>query len=175
MSPDEPDTAMRLAMPPDVPTMSIYDMVGATHLEPAQMAIGYELFDHTADIGVRVRASSLAGLIAPATEGFYATIGEVIATADGNAYPLALPGDDPAFLLRDYLAELLHLFSTRQVRMTDVNVEEFTPRRLAVTGQARPIDPAASAFEREVKAVTYHELAIRSVTDGFEATYIVDI
>ena len=41
------------------------------------MTPGYELFDHTADIGVRVWAPSLAKLIPPASEGLYAVLGEL--------------------------------------------------------------------------------------------------
>jgi SHS2 domain-containing protein len=161
------------------------------------MTPGYELFDHTADLGVRVWAPSLAELVPPATDGFYATIGEVVAvdaqaaaassprtdaasaaTAAGDVpsvHTFELIASDPALLLRDYLAELLFLFDTQQQRVVDVRVREFTPQRLVVTAQRRPIDTTRSALLREVKAVTYHELAIRPVTGGYEATFIVDI
>jgi SHS2 domain-containing protein len=158
----------------------------------------YELFDHTADMGIRVRAPTLAGLIAPATEGLYAVIGRVVAVdvrdasgecaasgkraaAEGAARAgpamrtFELHGDDPALLLRDYLGEVLHIFDVEHRRLIDVQVAEFTPQRLVVTAEARPIDEGRSALEREVKAVTYHELAIRPVAGGYEATYIVDI
>ncbi len=147
----------------------------------------YELFDHTADMGIRVRAPTLAGLIAPATEGLYAAIGEVVAAdrsiergerASDNVAPARtfdLHGDDAELLLRDYLGEVLHIFDVEHRRLIDVQVAEFTPQRLVVTAEARPIDEARSALEREVKAVTYHELAIRPVAGGYEATYIVDI
>lgn len=135
----------------------------------------YELFDHTADLGVRVRAASLAELIVPATDGFYATIGEVATTGAGAPHTFDLCGEDAALLLRDYLAELLHLFDAEQRRLTDLEVQEFSPRRLVVAGQTRPVDQARSALCREVKAVTYHELAIRPIAGGYEATYIVDI
>ena len=135
----------------------------------------YELFDHTADLGVRVTAPTLPALVRPATDGLYAAIGEVVARDAPTCWTLELSGDDPSLLLRDYLAELLHLFDTQHRRVTDVDVREFSAERLAVSGQARPIDPAASRLEREVKAVTYHELAIRRIAGGFEAVYIVDI
>lgn len=135
----------------------------------------YELFDHTADIGVRAWAPSLPQLVQPSTDGFYAVIGELATTGEPVAWRFELTGDDPALLLRDYLAEVLHLFDNQQRRLTDIRVRDFTPERLVVAGQARPIDGPRSAFEREAKAVTYHELAIRPIADGFEATYIVDV
>ncbi len=136
----------------------------------------YELFDHTADLGVRVTAPTLAELIPPATDGFYATIGLIHVGRDSDAArSLEFTADDSALLLRDYLAELLNLFESEQRRLIGVRVHEFTAKRLAVTGQAQPIDKERSSLRREVKAVTYHDLAIRPQADGYEATFIVDI
>ncbi|MEW6250752.1 MAG: archease [Planctomycetota bacterium] len=136
----------------------------------------YELFDHTADLGVRVQATSLPELIPPATDGFYATIGVIhVGKSPDAARSLEFTGNDPALLLRDYLAELLNLFETEQRRLIGVRVHEFTPERLAVSGQAQPVDRERSSLRREVKAVTYHELAVRQTPGGYEATYIVDI
>jgi SHS2 domain-containing protein len=139
------------------------------------MRAHYELFDHTADIGVRVFARSLTGLLVPATAGFYAVIGHLATCGHPAERQLELTGDDSSLLLRDYLTELLHLFESERRQLTNLVVREFTPEHLSVVGQARLIDRAESVFEREVKAVTYHELAIRPVAGGYEATYIVDI
>ena len=135
----------------------------------------FELFDHTADIGVRSRAPTLPGLVAPATDGLYAVIGDVLTTGSGDARTFEFADDEPALLLRDYLAELLHLFDTRKQRVTDLDVREFSADRLVVTARACPIDERRSRLHREIKAVTYHELALRPAADGYEATYIVDI
>jgi SHS2 domain-containing protein len=135
----------------------------------------YELFDHTADIGVRVVAPSLPTLIAPSTAGLYAVIGEVAAAGHSHRWRFDASGDDASLLLRDYLAEVLLLFDTEHCRLTNLNVTEFTPQRLCVTADAQPVDAPRSVLQREVKAVTYHALAIRPVEGGFEATFIVDI
>ncbi len=135
----------------------------------------YELFDHTADLGIRVRAPSLPGLVPPGTDALYAAIGNVV-THDG-AVPrvFELRADEPALLLRDYLAELLHLFNHERRRLTDVTDVDFTTGHLVVRGQARRVDATASTFAREVKAITYHELSVRPIPGGYEATFIVDI
>jgi len=135
----------------------------------------YELIDHTADIGIRAIAPSLPALIAPCTEGLYAVIGNVIASGDPRPWRFETVGDDAALLLRDCLAEVLLLFDTEHSRLTDLAVAEFTPQRLCVTGRAQPVDVARSVLQREVKAVTYHALAIQPVAGGYEATCIVDI
>jgi len=139
------------------------------------MTPGYELFDHTADIGVRVWAPSLAKLIPPASEGLYAVLGELTTFGTSAARTFELDADDAALLLRDYLAELLQLYDSDHRRLTEIQARVYTPEHLVVTGQARTIDAGRSVPGHEVKAVTYHELAIRPIPGGFEATYILDI
>jgi SHS2 domain-containing protein len=135
----------------------------------------YELFDHTADLGIRAFAPTLAELIPPCTEGLYEAIGKVVAGDGGTAWLGDWRGGDPAVLLRDYLADALDLFYRERRRLQRARATEFNERRLVVSGEACVVDEAASDLCREVKAVTYHELAIRAVPGGYEATLIVDI
>lgn len=151
---------MRAKLPP-----GIYDAVDAS----------YELFDHTADIGIRVRAASLSALVEPAGAGLYAAIGELAPGEPVGDVSWDLEGDDAAVLLRDYLTELLVLFERDQRMLTDPDVTEYNDNRLSVRGLARRVDERRSVLEREVKAVTYHELAVRPIDGGLEATFIVDI
>jgi len=138
-------------------------------------AAQYELFDHTADVGVRVTAPTLPDLIPPAVDGLYEVIGELVLGTDATPYARDFRGDDASLLVHDFLATLLVDFERRQQRLTDVHVTTFTATQLSVTGTMRPVDMDRSLFDREVKAITYHELAIRPAACGFELTYIVDI
>ncbi len=135
----------------------------------------FELVDHTADIGLRIVAPTLEGLILPATDGLYALIGDLAEYGPEETIKLDFAAEDSASLLRDYLAELLRLFETTQRVIAEPVVTEFTPTRLRITARALRIDPDQTIYHREVKAITYHELAITEVAGGFEATVIVDI
>jgi len=139
------------------------------------MQPSYEFFDHTADMGIRVRASAIPELLMPAAEGLYAAIGELVAVGDGSLLYYDFQGDDPSVLLRDFLTELLILFERDQRRLVAVVDAAFTESRLTVTAKTAPVDLERSAFHREVKAITYHELNIRTIPGGYEATFIVDI
>ena len=139
------------------------------------MEPSYELFDHTADMGIRIRAGTLSELLAPAGEALYAVIGDVKAGAESEPMSIDLSGEDPAGLLRDYLAEVLTLFDRDARMVTLADVASFTENHLAATVQTAKIDKRHSALHREVKAITYHELDIRSIAGGLEATLIVDI
>lgn len=126
-------------------------------------------------MGVRVCAPTLPQLIPIATQGLYETIGELHAQPDLEPYSLELRGSDQAILLRDYLARVLVHFERRAKIITDFETVAFDASRLAVQARTAPVDQEKSVYCREVKAVTYHELAIREIAGGYEATFIVDI
>jgi SHS2 domain-containing protein len=137
----------------------------------------YELFDHTADMGIRVTAPTMADLIRPAGEALYAVIGQLAVGPGSPGRPVnwRLTGAEPVVLLRDYLAELLTLFERDHQIVIEPVVEEFDASRLVVAAQALQLDEDRSAFQREVKAVTYHALEIVPIPGGYRATIIVDI
>lgn len=139
------------------------------------MQSDFELFDHTADIGVRAHAPSLPELLRPAGQGLYEVIGELVPEGPPRPERFEFTGGDLPTLLRDYLAELLLIFERDHRMLTDLAVELFEPGRLRAAGESRPVSPSQSLFDREVKAVTYHGLVIRELSGGYEAEYIVDI
>jgi SHS2 domain-containing protein len=139
------------------------------------MDAGYELFDHTADLGVRAWAPDLVELVRVAGQGFYAVIGELTAEGAPRTERFEIAGPELPVLLRDYLAELLLLFERDFRMVTVVEVEAFEPGRLVVAADSQVVSRERSALDREVKAITYHGLDLQQVEGGYEVTYIVDI
>lgn len=139
------------------------------------MDAGYELFDHTADVGVRVFAPTLPELLRAAGEGLYGVIGELRAQGEPHSERFELQGGDLPELLRDYLSELLLIFERDHRLLTGLQVDVCEPGRLQARGETRAIDRGRSCFDREVKAVTYHGLELSRLERGFEFRYIVDV
>ncbi|RIK65190.1 MAG: hypothetical protein DCC65_12740 [Planctomycetota bacterium] len=139
------------------------------------MAPGFEFFDHTADLGIRVFALDRWALVPAAVEALYAAIGELVPGRDGEAAGFTFVGTAAASLLRDFMAELLVAFETRAIMLTDVSVRVFEDDRLEVGGSFRPVDHDRSVLLREVKAITYHELSLEKTGAGWEARIIIDI
>lgn len=135
----------------------------------------FELFDHTADVGVRVFGPSLPALLMPAAAGLYAVIGGLTPDGDAETRTVAYEADESAILLRDFLAELLLIFDENKRMLVDVTAQRFDDTALVAEITTRPIDLNASDPATEVKAITYHELRIDRTADGYTATYIVDI
>jgi SHS2 domain-containing protein len=69
--------------------------------------VTHEICDHTADVGIRVRAATIDELMADAARGF----SEVLAGDVGQIRPTVeesfqVVGTDPAWLLCDWIGEL---------------------------------------------------------------------
>jgi SHS2 domain-containing protein len=141
----------------------------------AYIAPMFTLFDHTADLGLRVESPDLNALFREAAEGLFAMMTDDVSTIRPNlAVPFAVPGTDRDFLLFDWLRELLLYADEHRVLFGrfDVNVTE---TGLTATAWGEPLDPARHELAREVKAITYHELRVEQTADGWLAEVIVDI
>lgn len=135
----------------------------------------YETFEHTADLGLRVRAPDLATLFAEAGRGLTSMI---VANLD-QVKPvceiaLTVPGEKPDELLFDWLTELLYLFETRHLLLTDFEVR-FDESGLRATARGEEADDSRHQLEHEVKAITYHGLTVEPADGGWLAEVIVDI
>jgi len=135
----------------------------------------YECFDHTADIGLRVRAPDLPALLAEAAAGLFAVIVEPAAEpAAAPRRAFAIRGERPDWLLFDWLSELLYVFDTERLVLGRFAVRA-VPGGIEASAAARPLDPARDRVLHEVKAVTYHGLRAEAEGGGWVAEVILDI
>ena len=71
----------------------------------------YETFEHTADLGLRIRAADLDTLFAEAALALFAAIVEDVATIEPRQrFEIELPPDELDYLLFDWLRALLYRF-----------------------------------------------------------------
>ena len=136
------------------------------------MASGYEFVEHTADIRLRVRGVTLGDLFTAALDGMNAYIfgpdtprGAVI-VREG----VEIEATDPTDLLVAWLARGLYLTSIHRAATRVFAVESVTPTKIRATLEVVRADP----FE-EIKAVTYHGLAVEKTATGYEALITFDI
>lgn len=135
----------------------------------------YEICEHTADLGIRVRAGTLADVFVDAARGLTAVICDDPATIRPLvAESFTVAGTDPTWLLFDWLGEIHAAFEVRRLLLCDVAVI-IEPQGLRATVRGEPYDPARHVLAHEVKAITQHALDVRQTPDGWEAFFIVDI
>jgi SHS2 domain-containing protein len=135
----------------------------------------YEVFEHTADLGLRIRAGDLKGLFEEAARALFSVI--VVNFDDVR------PVDEMTFevegarrddLLRDWLAELLYAFHTRHLLLAQFDVD-LDSAGLTATARGEPVDPVRHQIDAELKAVTYHGLKVEQQQEGWLAEVIVDV
>jgi SHS2 domain-containing protein len=135
----------------------------------------YETFEHTADLGLRVRAPDLDTLFAEAAACLFSAIVEDPQTVRPlQRIDLRIDGADREYLLFDWLRELLYRFDSQHLLFGrfEVRVGE---AGLEATAWGEPLDADRHALAHEVKAITYHGLTVEQTADGWLAEVIVDI
>jgi SHS2 domain-containing protein len=135
----------------------------------------FETFDHTADIGLRMTAATLAELLADAGRGFSSLI--VANLADVRPVEertVQVAGAEPDYLLFDWLNELVYLLDREHLVFSqfDVTVND---AGLTAICRGEPLDRTRHQLEHEVKAVTYHDLKVEQSEHGWLAEVILDI
>jgi len=134
----------------------------------------FQFIDHTADVGIRVKAVTLEGLFETAGLAFT----ELVTSADSLDCRLErrfnLQEDDIETLLVSWLQELLYLldiegfiFGRFRVKLQDFSLE--------AVAWGEVFNPEVHEMRTEIKAVTYHQLEVVKSDDGWQAEVIFDI
>ena len=136
----------------------------------------YEIIDHTADIGIRVRARSEKATFITAARAMFDIIAQpsaAIGDAPREAVDISVDAPGYAELLVAWLGELLSLSDCRDIIFTDFEIERLTAR--ALLGRAQGVSRSRFTPKAEIKAVTYHGLRFEKDGDGFTAEVIFDV
>jgi SHS2 domain-containing protein len=126
--------------------------------------VEYELFDHTADIGVRAKGDDLSTIFKNTALGMYEIIflnGPPKVSLKGE-YQIKLTCSDLEQLLVDWLDELLFIFSTEKIVFSEFEIT-IDPEGFSLDAKVagEQIDDSELLATREIKAVTYHMLEIK--------------
>jgi len=135
----------------------------------------YELFEHTADVGIRARADSLDALLAEAARGLFSVmVTNFDAVRATEETTIRVEGHDPEELLHDWLAELLYTFHARRLVFSEFQVRVDSSGLTAVV-RGEPIDLGRHAIDVEAKAITWHGLKVEQAAGQWTAEVIVDV
>lgn len=135
-------------------------------------SLPWEEVEHTADWALRVRGENLGSLFENAARG-------MVSLLDGQINPdqrpvqktFTLQAPDYETLLVDWLSELLYLIEEADVVFTAITVR----RVQDLTLEAEISGQAGGSFNKHIKAVTYHNLAIQQSEVGYETTVVFDV
>ena len=135
----------------------------------------HETFEHTADLGLRIRAPDLDTLFTEAAEALFGALVENLdAVQPQQLIEVQLTNDERDYLLFDWLNELLFRFDTEHVAFGRFEVQ-IQDGRLHGKAWGEPVDRSRHLLSHEVKAITYHGLRVEQTADGWLAEVIIDI
>jgi len=112
----------------------------------------FEHFDHTADLGLRVRARTLEELFAEAGRGLFQMI--VLNLHDvepRQEHRVELQSDSLEYLLFDWLDELLYAFESKRLLLSQFQVEiqaEASPHRVNPLRPTQSVGSHPLAYSR---------------------------
>mgnify|MGYP001589043594 FL=1 len=137
----------------------------------------FEIFEHTADVGLRIEATSLEELFVAAARGVFSLIVEnPEAIEPRQAVRIEIESEDLSGLFVDWLRELIYRFETEHLLLVEFRIElSDDRRRLRADCRGEKADWSRHLPDNELKAVTYHGLRVEQTPTGCEAEVILDI
>ena len=134
----------------------------------------FALREHTADVAVEAWGDTLGEVFAALGDGMAAAMCDDIPDA-GERFALAVEAEGREAALFDYLDQLIYERDVRGVLPVENRTTvESRDGRWRVEGSARGV-PLEVVDAREIKAVTYSEMVIEELEDGWHAYVVLDV
>lgn len=137
----------------------------------------YEIFEHTADVGIIAYGKNLTEAFENAATGMFSIITEMEKVETIGEYRVVIEASDLEQLLVDWLSELLYIHIVKQVMFCDfdVEIEEIKGKwRLKGDAFGENYDPKKHPYHTEIKAITHHLLEIKK-NDVYRIQILFDI
>ena len=139
------------------------------------MSVGYELVDHTADIGVRLWAPTAEEVFEQAALALFSLVCDPLQIDDLQSVNVELEAESRDLLLAAWLNELLYIFEARGLVLTQFDILELGEQTLRARVTGGPMDPDRHIVCGGVKAATLHELSLERCDDHWEGFVLLDV
>ena len=136
-----------------------------------QPEAGYREIEHTADWQLEVWAPDLPALLEQAARGMYALSGAKLGEGPQVSRRFDVFGFDSEGFLVGFLSELLYLTEQEGLAFDQYFMEVEWTGHLSVEVSGRQL----VSLEKEIKAVTYHNLKVEKGPRGLQATIVFDV
>jgi SHS2 domain-containing protein len=135
----------------------------------------YTLFNHTADLGLMVKADSCEYLFKNAGLALMDLIILNKSHEPGVKTNISVNGTDLPDLMVKWLSELLYLFEGERLIITDIRVNSLSLNNINSTVDIVKFDSGFHEVLREIKAVTYHQIEVKEEMGLWTARVIFDL
>jgi len=136
----------------------------------------YKRIDHTADLGIEVTGRTKRELFTKAALSLMDIVVERKGTPSSvKEKVLTVEGSDPADLLINFLREILYLVNGEALIVGTCDITKCGNKTLDARLLLEPYDKKKHVIKTEIKAVTYHWLAVEKTKKGWRARVIFDV
>jgi len=148
------------------------EMCSANNLEPQRP---YEVFEHTADVGLHAFGRTLPELFIHAAQGMESQMVAPEQVSVRVTREITVTGHDEVSLLIAWLNELIVLFDTEYLLFRQFEIDDITPAYLKGRAAGEAYDAQRHDLGSAIKAVTWHEAAVELTDEGYRSRIIFDI
>jgi SHS2 domain-containing protein len=135
----------------------------------------YQPLSHTGDLGMLVYGGDLPELFAHAAWAMFDLMSDATLIRPRQTINVSVEGSDIEDLLVRWLSELLYLYDTQRFLYCAAIFTTLEPSRLTASVQGESFDVARHPIDTEIKAVTYHQLAVTQAEGRWQAQVIFDL
>jgi SHS2 domain-containing protein len=134
----------------------------------------YRVLDHTADVGIEATADTFPALVAALAAGMFSFIADIEPCPRDRSLSVSVEADSLEDLVVDVLSELLYASEANDVIFCGFEVSRPSDTRLDVEVWG-PDAATVTLSGAPVKAVTYHDVEVRSDDDGWYGRVYLDV
>ena len=139
------------------------------------MKQGFEILNHTADLGIIAYGTDAKELFSNAALALFSLITELESIQEKLHLDLEVGSEDRDSLLVDWLNELIYCFDSKHILFKRFDIESLTNSALKATCYGEDFNPNKHKIKIGVKAATYHMLRLDTDDSGYRAQIILDI
>ena len=135
---------------------------------------GFEIIEHTADVGIRAFGRDIQEVFTNAARGMFSLITELDDVVEAEYRDIEITAPDAESLLVEWLNELIYLFDTENILFKRFDIAEIDKTKLRVRSYGERVDSSKHRLKTGIKAATYHMLKIEQDL-GCKAEVLFDI
>lgn len=136
----------------------------------------FEIFEHTADIGIIAYGKTLKQSFANTAYGMFSIlVADLKQVKPTKTIQIKVSGNDLDEILVAFLSELLYNHTIGNLILNKFSIKEIGNTYLKATAKGEYYDPTCHQILHEIKTVTYHQLKIEKKEGYFRIQVIFDI
>jgi SHS2 domain-containing protein len=139
------------------------------------MRRGYSILDHPSDLGIKAYGGTLAQAFEEAAAALVAMIVDPSTIQPLQTVEIELQAEDTEQLLVKWLSEILYLFDGKQFIAKNFDVHQLQTNNILAKVSGEKFSPLRHRARIDVKAITYHQVAITESPDGAVVQVFLDI